>query len=257
MIISDGSTQKDSVDISQLYIKLIGEYRNVYIEQIENTVFIYRSIGRAEYRKVMSEQQLDDMQREEIICETCVLYPEGYDFEECVAGIPTTLCQRIIANSFVDPKAAVNLLVNYRNDMWDLDQQATCIINEAFPQFDIEEIEEWDMEKTMKYLSRAEWKLVNLRNTRIDPDAFIKVAYGDEYQKMQQGEEEKPEVKTEELQGSGKKKERMTPEKLAELKAKYPDIDWENDDIIKNNGNFVPDHVDTTPPALRTDLFER
>lgn len=254
MLISDGAAQENSVDISQLYIKLMGEYRNVYIEKIENTVFIYRSIGRAEYRKVMSEPQMDNMQKEEIICETCTLYPEGYDFEDCVAGIPTTLCQRIITNSFMDPKAAVSLLLNYRNDMWDLDQQATCIISEAFPQFDIEDIEEWDMEKTMKYLSRAEWKLVNLRNAKIDPDAFVKVAYGDELQKEQEEASKQP-VKTEELQGSGKKKERMTPEKLAELKAKYPDIDWENDDIIKNNGVFKPDHVDTTPPGLRTDLF--
>ncbi len=253
MIISDGTTQRDSVDISQLYIKLMNEYRNIYIEKIENAVFIYRSIGRAEYRKIMSEKQIDDMQKEEIICETCVLYPENYNFEDCVAGIPTTLCQRIITNSFIDPKAAVGLLVNYRNDMWDLDQQATCIINEAFPQFDIEEIEEWDMEKTMKYLSRAEWKLVNLRNTKIDPDAFIKVAYKDEIEKQES--EKKQTVKTEELHGSEKGKERMTPEKLAQLKAQYPDIDWENDDIINNNGVFVPDHVDNTPPALRTDLF--
>ena len=64
MIISDGTTQRDSVDISQLYIKLMNEYRNIYIEKIENAVFIYRSIGRAEYHKNKYEKKIDEIQRE-------------------------------------------------------------------------------------------------------------------------------------------------------------------------------------------------
>ena len=248
MIIQEGSRPKDPVDITKLYIDLMGKHRNVFIDEIGDTVFIYRALSRAEYRKTMADKRLEEADKEEVICETCVLYPEGFDFEDCLAGIPSCLHRQIIENSCLSPQAAVGLLMGYRTEMWDLDEQATCIINEAFPQFDIEEIEDWDMEKTMKYLSRAEWKLSNLRGAKIDPNAFIKAALGE---KTQEEPEEKQEVKTQELQSSGKKtKEKMTPEKLAELKQKFPDINWENDEVLRT-GKFTPESFDTTPVALR------
>lgn len=55
-----------------------------------------------------------------------------------------------------DPDSVANLIEAYREEMELLDTQMTCIISEAFPNYKLEEIEEWDMIKFCKMYSRAE-----------------------------------------------------------------------------------------------------
>lgn len=273
----DRDEEKDIVDINQVYITLAEEHRNVFIQKIDNEIFMYRPIGRKEYRDIINEDRLNDFQKEEVICEVCTLYPENYDFEDCDAGVPTVLSQAIVKNSYMNSKKSIReLMRHYREEMFDLDNQVTCIINEAFPQFDIEEIEEWDMEKTAKYLSRAEWKIVNFRG-----GTFAGDIYGEDDEDDYEEEEvyipqpepvKKPkditpepvkdqpqptQAKAEtfeerqarlEKEGFFKKKERLTKEKLAELQRRFPEMQW-SQDVLSNDNTGVP--VDTTSPALR------
>lgn len=74
--------------------------------------------------------------------------------------------------------------------MYDLDNQITAIIAEAF-NLDIEIVEQWDVEKTMKYLSRAEWTLHNLRGIPLKDAGVRQDNYENEeiqYNKTQQKE---------------------------------------------------------------------
>lgn len=254
----DSSHQDLSVqDATELFISLQDEHRNVFMHQMDNQIFFYRSLGRSEYKKILTDDRFDDMAKEELICQVCTLWPENFDFEECDAGVPTVLARAILKNSFLDTiDSRKNILDYYRQEMFDLDNQITCIINEAFPQFDIEEIESWGIEKTTKYLSRAEWKLHNLRGLQ-----FYDTNAQESYYEAQ-GNQQTNEVRTEEIgvpqqeqpkqtNMRGGAKEKLTPEKLRELKAKFPEINWEGDTIMNEGMEGMADSVDVTSPALR------
>lgn len=235
------SREAQEVDITRILLKLQKEYKTLYIYQFEDLTFIYRPIGRKEYKDIFLNENISDAEKEEYVCFKCVLYPENFDFSNCdEAGVPTALAAEIINNSYLSAERRERVLNYFRQDMYDLDNQMTCIILEAFPNLDMETVENWDIETTCKYYSRAEWTLHNLHGIQFkekDPNAeFL-------------GAPEELQPKTEELDtgeliskakeskvshdGKPKKKQgntTLTPEKLRELKAKYPDIDWEHDD---------------------------
>lgn len=257
------TTQPETFDITEIFLTLKEQHRNVFIYQADSQVFIYRSLGRSEYKNILTDEQFDDFAKEELICQICTLWPEEYDFDNCSAGIPTVLTKSILKNSYLDgDNARRGVLDYYRKEMFDLDNQVTCLINEAFPQFDIEEIEAWDIDRTTKYLSRAEWKLHNLRGL-----PFIQ-AQGDFYENKNgedQQEQERTAVHTEELSRPitvnkeekektnlrGGSREKLTPEKLAQLRAQFPDIDWTADNGAQGVDGLAQDSIDVTAPALR------
>lgn len=250
------------VDITELFLNFKNQHRNVFIYQADNQVFIYRSLGRSEYRKILTDERFDDLMKEELICQVCVLWPEDFDYGESDAGLPTVLRKEILRNSYLDEDMSrTKCLQFYRSEMFDLDNQISCIINEAFPQFDIEEIESWDIDKTTKYLSRAEWKLHNLRGMSfVEPQGDF---YGNEVNKQQGKGYNDNRVRTEEVQAVRKEKpkdktirgaskgEKLTPDKLRELKAKFPDINWASDAGFSGIEGLAQESIDTTPPALR------
>ena len=248
-------------DLTRIFLRLRKDYKTLYTYQFENEVFIYRPIGRKEYKDVFLNDRIDDATKEEAICEICVLYPQDYDFADCdEAGLPTALASEIIKNSYLSEERRERVLNYFRQDMYDLDNQMTCIILEAFPNLDMETVENWDIETTCKYYSRAEWTLHNLHGLQFkekDPNA----AY------VRTPEETRPdtqELDTDMLQSNAAKSEiahdgkpknktgntTLTPEKLRELKAKYPNIDWEHDNGMQGiDGLLNQPNVDTTSPA--------
>lgn len=251
---SEAPNQDLIVALTQKMIELQKSNRNVFIFQADDLIFFYRALGRSEYKNIQ-DQDISSYEKEDLVCKTCLLYPEDFNFDNCDAGIPTVLTNDILKNSFLDSiESRKNVLQYYRQDMFDLDQQITCIINEAFPNVDIEEIEAWDVEKTTKYLTRAEWKLQNLRGI---PFNDIAEAYDQAY-----GSQETNDVEQEELADTevvapektirgGDKDKKMTPEKLRELQAKYPEIDWGGDTISNEGISGMEDFVDVVAPALR------
>ena len=46
------------------------------------------------------------------------------------------------------------------------------------------------------------------------------------------------------ISGTSKKRERLTPEKLAELQRNFPGIDWAHDTIMEEGEEGMKDHVD-------------
>ena len=254
----------EGVDIGQLLLRLQQDYSSLYTYQFDDQVFIYRPVGRKEYKDLYLNEEWDNVTKEEVLCQMCVLYPENFDFENCdEAGLPTALADQIIKNSYLSVERRDKVLNYFRQEMYDLDNQMTCVIMEAFPDLEMDSVENWDIETTCRYYSRAEWILHNLRGVPIkdsDPNATYLGA----------PEEDRPfteELSSDTMQSSaaqnpmdnyGKPKAKrgntqLTPEKLRELKEKFPTIDWEHDD-----GMFGPEgltnqpDIDTTAPALRT-----
>lgn len=239
------SEELDFNDITLILENFKKTYRNVYVYKIEDNLFFYRTLTRKEYKQLVSNEDLSDEEKEEVVCEVCTLYPEKYDFSECDAGVPTSLAAAIMKNSFLDSiEHRKALTQHFREDMFDLQNQITCIINEAFPQFDIEEIEDWDMEKTAKYLSRAEWKLVNLRGAVIKFDPAT--------EETAQPSADIPNNIPQEQKNNLKQK--LTPEKiqqLRELQQKFPEINWFDDAVLNNGIEGIEKAGNVDIPALR------
>ena len=241
-------------DLTNLMHELEVKYGKVNIYNIDGEIFFFRALKRGEYLKLCKEERISELDKEDIVCNTCIVYPEHYDFENCDAAVPSLLCKAILKASYLDSIETRTGLMNYfREEMFDFQNQITCIINEAFPQFSLEEIEDWDMEKTAMYLSRSEWKLVNFRgaNFNFDPN---------EMEQPEQQVQEVPQVQNEPKQKQerttnfkGGAKEKLTPEKLRELQTKFPDIDWAADAVLREGikGIDGAETVDTVSPALR------
>ena len=236
------------IDYTKLYIDFCDQYRNVFMVEINKQVYIYRSLGRSEYKEVLEDSRIPDIQKEEIICSQCLLYPDPdtYSWDDKEAGIPTELMKAILTDSYLDDISRRRSLHDYyRAEMYDLDNQITCIINEAFPNIDIEEIEEWDIEKTTKYLSRAEWKLHNMRGLPFKQAEGEYKEYGEETEPPEKEDRRKT------LRG-GERKDKLTPDKIREREEflrKHPEFAQGSVDDVQNMDK--QETVDSIAPALR------
>lgn len=284
---SDKEKQQSIIDFDELVYQLglqHPESSNVYTVKIDDFIFIYKPLCRKLYKKLAMAENISSLEKEELVCKECVLWPLDFDFDDCDAGLPTKLAECILKNSYVDSlEDRQKIIYLYRQEMYDVDNQVTCMIHEAFPEFTIEEIEDWDMQKTAEYCSRAEWILANLRGAQYSYDPFtgrsLEELQADQEtieKQQEQSIQQTSNVHTEEISDINNdqesiekikrgefetleerqkriqlKKERMTPEKLAELKAKYPEMDWDSSVFEDPEFDPVAGTVDTTAPALR------
>ena len=240
-----------SIDVIQKLRELEEQYRSIYWTHIEGDLYIYKPIGRKDYREIVGSEMSIEDKKDELI-KKCILFPEDFDIDDMVAGMIDVLFEKIIDISYLDSEESrAGVIEYYRQEMYNLDNQITCIINEAFPQFDIEDIENWDVEKTAKYLSRAEWKLQNFRGFQFNEEYFD---YGQASSQVEQEEVQEQHVDTNK-DANKPTKETLTPEKLRQLKAQFPEIDWENDAIMRGGVDAMADSVDTMAPALRPGMF--
>lgn len=271
------------IDINELSYELglqHPEVSEVFTIKIDDDVFIYKPLCRKLYKTLM-QADISPLEKEELLCQECVLWPENYNFDECDAGLPTKLAEAILKNSYVDSLEMRQNIINlYRQDMYDVDNQVTCLIHEAFPEFSIDEIETWDMRKTAEYCSKAEWILANLRGAQYTHDPFTGRSFEELEQDKKKAEESQVstnvqtnEVTTEvpdkdtigqEMIKSGQfetieerqkrlklTKQKITPEQLAELREKYPEMQWDSSVFEDPNFDDMAGSVDTTAPALR------
>lgn len=131
--------------------------------------FIFRPIGREEYRMVLEEydQHKDLTNFQEDLCQFSVVYPD-YQFHKGEGGVAELLSDAILDISGLFEQQGLELLVENRVQMQNFDYQIECIIHEAFPEHSLDEIGSWDMRKTMYYYARAEWILTQLRGVTLD-----------------------------------------------------------------------------------------
>lgn len=266
-------------ELFKKYIEYVDAHNNVSLVKLDEYYFIIKALGRKDYKEIMSNTQLNAYQKEEVVCEIAALYPEHFDFGLCDAGIPEQLCKEILKFShFIgDGKETIALMDFYRSEMIQLHNQINCLISEAFPYLDFDDIENWDMEKTLKYLSRSEWILQNLRGVEMSYDPFTgerwdtsEITAPSEMPQQTASKDpnpikqnDSPKQTDESVKGfipgetideriarveSGKiKKERLTPEKLRELQSRFPEVDWTKQHKIDD----FKAEISSEPVALR------
>lgn len=253
MKIGSQSNIVNSLDFVNIISDLEKQYRNIFWTMFEGEVYVYKALGRRDFKRIVSNEELSIEDKKDEIIKACVVYPEDFDLDDCIAGLINILYSKIIEISYLDSEESrTNVMEYYRQDMYHLDNQITCIINEAFPNFDIEEIENWDLERTSKYLSRAEYKLQNFRGFEFNEAYFSGTAGSNEEQQTEETEEV---AQPDEVKDDKPKKQKLTPERLRQLEAQFPEIDWRNDAVAKGGIDAMGDSVDTVAPALRPGMF--
>ena len=89
------------------------EKEKIYHTQIIERHFVFRTLNRFEYKQIVAYENLDALRREELICQTCTLWPENYDFKVMAAddsGYPSTLAQIIMENSGFTKEYGIEVL---------------------------------------------------------------------------------------------------------------------------------------------------
>lgn len=144
------------------------QYGQIFVTEIKDQAFIWRLLTRKEFK--MAQELYDDpYEQNEFVCRKCVLQPQIEDYSvDIYAGIPDLLAHQILsASGFLDANELKNKMRMYDAEMNLFDHQIPCIIKEAFPDIDLEEIESWTWDKTLWYLSRAKFVLTTLRQIPI------------------------------------------------------------------------------------------
>lgn len=74
----------------------------VFLTDFDGDVYIWHPISRSDYKRIVRNEQADSFYKEEKVCETCVLFPEGYGSFKMTkgkAGVPTMLFDMIMEKS--------------------------------------------------------------------------------------------------------------------------------------------------------------
>lgn len=257
-LVDDKQYVEHDVDIIELIEDLKTKNRTVYWIHIDGQIYIYKPLGRRDYKEISENESFSTMDKEDEVIQRTLLYPTAVDLDDLPAGVVNKLFTTVMENSFLaDLESRTAIMNYYRQEMYDLNNQIPCLINEAFPQYDIEDIENWDVERTSKYLSRAEWKLQNLRGMDFNYDMIEQQEAANNQAPQEQGEgtvntnvaPNQPSQQPEKVQT--KKKEGLTPERLAELRKIAPEINWGADTIATEGEAGMADGVDVVSPALR------
>lgn len=171
-LVNDKKSSGQQVDLDALIEEAFQKYDAVFFSEIENELFVYRPIGRKEYKDIVTNQNLDDYSKQDAICKTVLIYPIDFDFDNCLAGIPNELCNQIVEKSCLDPESMLYLLHMQREECGQLGSEMACIIAEAFPSYTMDEIESWNNFKFMKLYAQAEWILTNIRGIEFKMDVL-------------------------------------------------------------------------------------
>ena len=55
------------LDLSDLIERVKDKYKNIYIFQFEDQVFVYHSVGRKDYKNLLANGELDEQEKEETL----------------------------------------------------------------------------------------------------------------------------------------------------------------------------------------------
>ena len=163
-------SNKQSIDLDLLIEETLQKYSAVFFSEIEGQLYSYRPLGRKEYKDIVTNENLNEWDKQDAIVKAALIYPTDFNLDDCPAGIPDKLCQDIIEKSCLDPESMLYLLHMNRQEAEQLGSEMACIIAEAFPNYNLDEIESWNIFKFMKVYAQAEWVLKNIRGVQFQLD---------------------------------------------------------------------------------------
>lgn len=248
--------------IERVRNKLLEKYKSVYSVVVDDNEYLYRLLTKLEY-ELMDGQVQDELDLQDAIVATCVLYPENLDIDNEENLVIKTLAETIVANSYIRPEDRLIMLDMFNNEMKQLDNIMCCLIMRAFPSYKLDEIENMEYPDFYRLYTRAEWYLVNVLQEPLifSPTEIIKTSlYGEDtstnadyYSNGHDEENEEGSTKQDlsqeehqegkymgrklsevmnEMNNSSSKRKPMTEEQQRELdkfRQQFPDIQMEQD----------------------------
>lgn len=169
------------VDLTEEELKEIKEeienwkdvYGDIYITEFEEgSSFVWRALTRKEFNRAMDYYE-DEYDRAEYVCQVCILDPLEVDYStDMIAGIPEVLTENILlVSGFSNDTTEMELAMKaYENEMNLFSNQIACVVVEAFPYLTIDDVENWNLKKTLWYYSRAKWIMETLRGVELKRD---------------------------------------------------------------------------------------
>jgi len=143
----------------------IQAYDEIYLVEGEEYALICRYLTIAEYNHISARWGTVPIFAEDEIFKLCVIYPKT-DVDVVNAGVVSTVANAIMARSgFGEDQTYITEQSAFEDEqMESFQNQIPCIIAEAFPKFNIEEIESWSTPKLLRYLSKAKFVLSTYRD---------------------------------------------------------------------------------------------
>lgn len=218
----------------EYYAELAEQNKNVCIVQVGGYDFIVKAVGRRDFKDIMTNTSLNHYLKEEAICEISCLYPNNFNFEECEAGIASGLFKEIISFSFLSNSQEEDrskLMSYFRNEMLELHNQINCMISEAFPSLKFDEIENFDMLTAIRYLSRAEWILQNMRGFDMMTDPFT----GQAWEPDDLGSEQ-----LEQVRASGENIQNVESKETPKIQRPKVELPKKSEQGAKQDSGFIP-----------------
>lgn len=272
MKVNNKKEDEEFIDFDELIKGFVKEYGNIFFADIQGNEFVYKALSRKTYKTIFNNPNISDIEKEDEICKEVILWPKDFDFDDCDASVPTQLCEEVINNSCLNgTKTMIKLLTYYRQELDQLDNQMTCIISEAFPNYDILDIESWDMIKFLDIYSKAEYKLKTLRNYQLNIDVveflkdldnsninneehdepYINEHDDDRYEASDVSSSTTTEIvepNTDTVQVGSRKMTKEQYQQYQEMIKKIPEIDWGSDAMFTGYESIS---ASTVAPALR------
>lgn len=262
--------------LESLIEKYSKQYRNIETFAIDNDIFITRPLTRKEFKDINSNPVMSDIEKKDMICKTCILYPPNFDLDNCIASLPDELYEKIIDQSCIRQEDISELITIFRKEMEYIDNQMACIIVKAFPAYKIDEVENLDMIEFCRLFSKAEWVINNITENAEIIDLVEAINNIDETPAKQNKENTEEHVQVKEVEHTPTKPQRdenveydlpdtslddkpisrMTPEQrqaMDDFYRRYPQFDKSTD--YAYTGRIPHEYKD--PPALRPNWGRR
>ena len=251
-------------NLERIRDELIEKHGTVYTHVIDDVdIYFYKLLNKLEYETLCSHYD-DELDLQDAIVATCVLYPKNLDTDEMLPGDVFELAQKITSESCIMPEDRLLLLEMFTEEMNLLDNMMCCLIMHAFPAYKLDDIEKLSYPEFYRLYTRAEWHIQYIMNEPLNFSAIdsIKAALGvtsegnkySDYEQNGHGDQQPQDPNQpntpgniegegkymgrnlndamSEINSSNSKRKPMTEEQKAELarfQQQFPDIDMSQD----------------------------
>ena len=147
--------------MEQLYNKLLEKHGQVYVHQIDDDVYMYKILTKLEYETLISTID-DELDLQDAIVQTCILYPTDLNVDEMLPGDVYELAKLIVDESCVSLEDRLAMLELFTEEMGRIDNVICCFIIRAFPAYKFEDLEKMNYPDLYRLYTRAEWYLINI-----------------------------------------------------------------------------------------------
>jgi len=147
-----------NIELAAIKAREVFPNEELYYIKLSDNEFILRAITPSEYISIkeISNTTYDE---EDLILQTCIVYPSNYNVLQGDAGLPKILADQILKFSLLHKDSKQDIHDRFKYYTYkvenDIEAQIPLIIKIAFPEYTFEQIDSWAMDLQLKNLAKA------------------------------------------------------------------------------------------------------